>query len=99
MELGITWPQRQGHGFATEALSRVLDYAFGLLHKHRVTAVTDAENRTAAALFERLGFRREGHSSRTSGSRGGGVTSTCSPCCARSGSSADRPHRLAAIPC
>ena len=62
VELGITLdPGHQGKGYATEALRAVLGYLFGTLAKHRVTATTDAENRPAAALFERLGFRREGH--------------------------------------
>jgi RimJ/RimL family protein N-acetyltransferase len=61
-ELGIALdPKYQGRGYATEALRAVLDHLFGALGKHRVTATTDAENRAAAALFERLGFRREGH--------------------------------------
>ena len=39
----------------------VLEYVFGSLGKHRVTAVTHAENRASANLFGKLGFRREGH--------------------------------------
>ena len=62
MELGITLaPEYHGRGLATEALARVLDYCFGELAKHRVSAVTDAKNRAAAALFLRLGFRQEAH--------------------------------------
>jgi len=62
VELGITLsPAHQGRGLATEALGRVLEYLFGDLGKHRVSAVTDGENRAAAALFRRLGFRQEGH--------------------------------------
>lgn len=62
VEVGITLdPTKQGKGYAAEALRGVLDYLFGPLGKHRVTATTDAENRAAVALFERLGFRREGH--------------------------------------
>jgi RimJ/RimL family protein N-acetyltransferase len=34
---------------------------FGALGKHRASAVIDADNQPAAALFRRLGFRREGH--------------------------------------
>jgi RimJ/RimL family protein N-acetyltransferase len=63
MELGVTFaPSHQRRGLATEALERVLRYAFDVLGKHRVSAVTDAENIAAAALFRRLGFRQEGHS-------------------------------------
>lgn len=61
-EIGITLdPTYQGQGYAAEALTAVLDYLFLGLGKHRVTATTDAENTPAAALLERLGFRREGH--------------------------------------
>jgi RimJ/RimL family protein N-acetyltransferase len=62
VEVGITLaPDRHRHGYAAEALTAVLDYLFQNLGKHRVTATTDAANQPAAALFERLGFRREGH--------------------------------------
>jgi RimJ/RimL family protein N-acetyltransferase len=62
VELGITLaPARQGRGLATEALSRVLEYVFDSLGKHRASAVTDAENAPAAALLRRLGFRQEAH--------------------------------------
>jgi RimJ/RimL family protein N-acetyltransferase len=62
VELGITLdPEYQGRGYAAEALRAVLAYLFGTLGRHRATASTDAENCAAAALFERLGFRREGH--------------------------------------
>jgi RimJ/RimL family protein N-acetyltransferase len=62
LELGITLaPAHQGHGYATEALASVIDHAFTHLAKHRVTAVTDADNTPAAALFRRLGFRQEAH--------------------------------------
>jgi RimJ/RimL family protein N-acetyltransferase len=62
VELGITLaPPHQGRGYATEGLAGVIDHVFRRLEKHRVTAVTDAENVAAAALFDRLGFRREAH--------------------------------------
>jgi RimJ/RimL family protein N-acetyltransferase len=62
VELGITLdPAHQKRGFATEALGIVLEYLFGTLGKHRVFAVTDAENLAAASLFRRLGFRQEAH--------------------------------------
>jgi RimJ/RimL family protein N-acetyltransferase len=61
-EVGITLaPEQHGQGYATEALTCLLDYAFLGLHKHRVTAIVDAENIPAARLLERIGLRREGH--------------------------------------
>lgn len=60
-EIGFTFARAyQGQGFAAEAVSRLLDYLFGDLTLHRVVAITDAENRAAARLLERLGLRREG---------------------------------------
>jgi RimJ/RimL family protein N-acetyltransferase len=62
IEVGITLaPSHQGQGYATEALVCLLDYVFATLGKHRVSAVTDAENSAAASLFSRLGFRQEAH--------------------------------------
>ena len=60
MELGITLsPTAQGKGYAAEALGAVITYCFRTLRTHRITAVTDAENTRAKALFLRLGFRQE----------------------------------------
>jgi len=62
MEVGITMaPSHQGRGYATEALECVLDFIFGRMEKHRVSAVVDAENAAAAALFRHVGFRQEAH--------------------------------------
>lgn len=62
VEVGITLaPSHQGQGLAAEALGCVLDYVFGRLGKHRVSAVTDVENHAAAKLLRRLGFRQEAH--------------------------------------
>ncbi|NPD68484.1 GNAT family N-acetyltransferase [Lichenicola cladoniae] len=62
VELGITLSrshQRQGYG--AEAVRRVLVYLFDELGKHRVFAITDADNHAAVGLFRRLGFRQEAH--------------------------------------
>ena len=61
-EIGFTLARvHQGHGYASEAVSRVLDYVFRDLCLHRVIAITDCENAPSVALLERLGMRREGH--------------------------------------
>jgi len=60
--IGITLSRAfQGQGFATEALSTLLDYVFRKGMLHRVQADTDPRNTAAWKLFERLGMRREAH--------------------------------------
>ena len=60
-ELGFTFARGyQGQGYATEAVSHLLDYAFERLALHRIFAVADARNLRALALAERVGMRREG---------------------------------------
>ena len=61
-EIGYTLSRAyQGRGIASEAVSSVLDYAFGTLKLHRVIAIVDCENVASFRLLERLGLRREGH--------------------------------------
>lgn len=61
-EIGFTLSRAyQGFGFATEAVTNFLNYAFSTFDLHRVVAITDCENRASVALLERLGMRREGH--------------------------------------
>ena len=61
-EIGFSFArQYQGQGYATEAVTRLLDYLFGELALHRVTAICGAENIASAKLLERVGMRREGH--------------------------------------
>lgn len=60
--IGITLaPANQGQGFATEALTCLLDYLFRQKKLHRVAADTDPANTSSWSLLERLGMRREGH--------------------------------------
>lgn len=49
-----------GLGYAQEALSLVLDFAFGTLGLRRVEADIDPRNASSCKLAERLGFVREG---------------------------------------
>jgi RimJ/RimL family protein N-acetyltransferase len=61
-EIGFTLArEHQGKGFASEAVSRLLDYAFDDLGLHRVFAIADCRNKPSWALLERVGMRREGH--------------------------------------
>jgi RimJ/RimL family protein N-acetyltransferase len=61
-EIGFTLSrEHQGKGFASEAVSRLLDYAFDTLGLHRIEAIADCRNKPSWALLERIGLRREGH--------------------------------------
>jgi len=61
-EIGFTLSHAyQRQGFATEAISCFLNYAFLTFNLHRIIAITDCENVASIALLERLGMRREGH--------------------------------------
>lgn len=61
-EMGVTLsPDRQGQGYATEALECLLHYLFTAVSARRISATTDVLNAPAAALFRRLGFRQEAH--------------------------------------
>ena len=60
-KIGFTLaPGHRGRGYATAAVLRVLEYAFTMLDKHRVTAEALCENTRSIALLERIGMRREG---------------------------------------
>jgi len=61
-EVGFTLArEHQGRGYGTEALPGLLGFAFETFGLHRIFAVTDALNAPAAAMLERVGFRREAH--------------------------------------
>ena len=60
-ELGFALGRaHQRQGYMTEALSTLLDFAFGPLGLRRLEADIDPRNGPSLRLVERLGFRREG---------------------------------------
>jgi len=61
-EIGFTIaPGYQRRGYGNEAVFAAVDYLFGTLHKHRVTASAAPENAPSRALLEKIGMRMEGH--------------------------------------
>ncbi|UYP48777.1 hypothetical protein NEF87_005062 [Candidatus Lokiarchaeum ossiferum] len=61
-EIGYTLATKfQKQGFATEAVSAIIDFAFNKLNLHRIYASCDCKNYSSFKLLEKLGFRREGH--------------------------------------
>lgn len=60
--LGLGFGDREnwGKGFGREAMELVLKFAFDELNLHRVQLTVFSYNDRAIALYERLGFQREG---------------------------------------
>jgi RimJ/RimL family protein N-acetyltransferase len=58
--MGIGERDAWGQGYGTEALHLALQYAFDELNLHRITLTVIAYNERAIALYERVGFQREG---------------------------------------
>ena len=56
--LGIEY---RGQGFATEAASALVDYAFSSLGLHHIQAGTDLTNSASWGVMERLGMVKEAH--------------------------------------
>ncbi|MGP5049155.1 GNAT family N-acetyltransferase, partial [Glutamicibacter ardleyensis] len=54
-------PVDGGQGYASEAVSCVLDLCFGPLGLRRVVAECFADNEPSWRLMERIGMRREGY--------------------------------------
>ena len=62
VEIGCTLHNKyHDKGYATEALSCVIDFLFTKLKKHRIIASIDPKNTSAIQLVERIGFRKEAH--------------------------------------
>ncbi|HJZ49075.1 MAG TPA: GNAT family protein [Roseiflexaceae bacterium] len=60
LSIAIGDPARQGQGYGGEALELALQFAFQELNLHRVQLTVFNYNQRAIALYEKLGFRREG---------------------------------------
>jgi len=54
-------PAYGGHGYATEAVSAVVAYAFDRLGVRRITAGCFADNLASVRILEKVGMRREQH--------------------------------------
>lgn len=62
LEVGwIMHPDYSGHGYATEAASATLDFAFRTMGAHRVIAKLDPANDASVRMCHRLGMRKEAH--------------------------------------
>jgi RimJ/RimL family protein N-acetyltransferase len=64
---GVGWlgiaigdPANQGKGYGYDAMRLMLDFAFQELNLHRLQLTVFSYNRRASALYEKLGFQREG---------------------------------------
>jgi RimJ/RimL family protein N-acetyltransferase len=60
LSIAIGDPALQGQGYGTEALQLALRFAFQELNLHRVQLTVFSYNQRAIALYEKLGFQREG---------------------------------------
>lgn len=61
-EIGyVLRPSEWGQGYATEAVTTLLDWGFDQLDLNRVEADIDPRNAPSVRAMERLGFTREGH--------------------------------------
>lgn len=49
-----------GRGYGTQALTLLMDYAFGALNFHRIAIGVVGFNERALRFYEKMGFRREG---------------------------------------
>lgn len=65
-EIGfIVHPNHWGRGFAREALTFVVDRAFGVHGLPKITADVDPRNEASLRLLDRLGFRETARAART----------------------------------
>ncbi len=60
ISVGIGEAMERGKGYGYEAMSLAIDFAFRELNMRRVQLTVFSYNQRAMALYERLGFQREG---------------------------------------
>jgi RimJ/RimL family protein N-acetyltransferase len=61
-EIGYTFvPKFQGQGLASEAVRKLMDYAFKEKGLHRIYGVTDPRHLRSIAMMKRMGMRQEAH--------------------------------------
>ena len=60
VSIAIGDPKHRGKGYGYEAMQLVLRFAFDELNLHRVQLTVFSYNESAIALYEKLGFQREG---------------------------------------
>ena len=60
LSIAIGDPSHWGQGYGTEAMQLLLAFAFDELNLHRVQLTVFSYNLRAIALYEKLGFQREG---------------------------------------
>lgn len=53
-------PDDRSHGYGREAMTLLLDFAFDRINLHKVWLEVFARNTAAIALYEKLGFQRDG---------------------------------------
>jgi diamine N-acetyltransferase len=63
-------PNEQGKGYGTEAVQLMTDYLFLTKMIHRVQANTDPDNKVSQRILEKVGFKKEGVSRKSSFVRG-----------------------------
>jgi RimJ/RimL family protein N-acetyltransferase len=61
-EIGYTFaPKFQGQGLASEAVRKLMDYAFKEKGLHRIYGITDPRHTRSIAMMKRMGMRQEAH--------------------------------------
>ena len=60
-ELGFIFnPKYQNHGYCTESSIKLIEYAFTILHAHRIEAFCNPLNPSSWHVLENIGMKKEG---------------------------------------